>query len=140
MQIKFRQAIEADLDFLDEMHTECMKEHMLRVYQWNPHLFRQTFKPQHMQIILVNGAEVGMLQFSTSDKELYFGYLPIFPEFQNRGIGSGVLRHVLEQGRLLNLPVKLQVLKQNPALRLYKRLGFEVTEETSTHHIMLSHE
>jgi ribosomal protein S18 acetylase RimI-like enzyme len=33
--------------------------------------------------------------------------------------------------------VTLQVLKVNPARRLYERLGFRVTGETPTHFLML---
>ena len=34
------------------------------------------------------------------------------------------------------MPVELQVLKVNPARRLYGRLGFQVTGETETHYLM----
>lgn len=34
------------------------------------------------------------------------------------------------------LPVRLRVLKVNPARRLYERLGFKVVEEADTHYLM----
>ena len=138
MHLEFRQATAIDLDFLDEMHTACMKEHVVKVYPWNPELFRQTFNPKLIQIILVNKVEVGMLQISKRNGELYLGNFLVTPAFQNRGIGTAVLKKVLDRGKLLELPIKLKVLKKNRAKNLYERLGFTVTGKTDTHYIMSS--
>ena len=62
MQIEYRNATEIDLDFLDALHTVCMKEHVSKIYPWKPLLFRQTFDPEVVQIVLMNGVQVGMLQ------------------------------------------------------------------------------
>ncbi|GGA57693.1 hypothetical protein GCM10007416_33650 [Kroppenstedtia guangzhouensis] len=37
---------------------------------------------------------------------------------------------LINKARKKNVPVSLTVLKQNPAIRLYKRLGFSFTGET----------
>lgn len=134
--IKYRPATEIDLDFLDWMHTVCMKDHVDRIYPWKPHLFRQTFNPSSIQLILVDDIEVGMLQTEQHNDELYLGNLLILPAFQNRGVGTAVLQDLLNKSSLLNLSIKLQVLKQNPAKRLYERLGFMTVEETDTYYIM----
>ncbi len=138
MQIGFRQATEADLVFLDAMQTSCIKPHVIKVYEWDSERFCKTFDPRLVQIILYNEVEVGMLQTSLRDYELYLGNLLILPAFQNRGIGTAVIDHVLEQAKVLGLPTRLQVLKKNPARRLYERLGFQVVEETETHRILYS--
>ena len=47
--------------------------------------------------------------------------------FQRRGIGTEVIgRLIAEAG---DLPVTLSVAKINPAVRLYERLGFQITHE-----------
>lgn len=138
MAIKYRTATETDLDFLDGLHTVCMKEHVNRIYTWKPHLFRQTFNPSLIRIILVDDIDVGMLQTEQKEYELSLGNLLILPVFQNRGIGTTVLKDILNQCQQLKLPIKLQVLKQNHAKRLYERLGFFTIKETETHYIMQS--
>ena len=51
--------------------------------------------------------------------------LYIFPEFQNQGIGTAVIRKCCES----RLPVMLYVFTRNTgAFALYRRLGFRVTE------------
>ncbi|MBD2121193.1 N-acetyltransferase [Trichocoleus sp. FACHB-262] len=136
MKVQFRQATEADFDFLNKMHAACLKEHVERIYPWNPDLFGETFNPHLIRVILVNQIEVGMLQLLQCVGELYLGNLLILPKFQNRGIGTLILQSILDQGQASNLPVQLQVLKQNPAKRLYERLGFISVGETKTHYIM----
>ena len=136
MQITFRRAINADLDFLDDLHTACMQQHVKRVYSWNPQLFRQTFNPQFIEIILLNQVVVGMVQIVKKHKEIYLANLLVSPNFQNLGIGSLVLKKLIKQAETLQMPVTLQVLKKNPAKRLYERFGFMVIQKTSTHYIM----
>ena len=48
------------------------------------------------------------------------------PEFRGRGVGTTLLRHVLQRADASYESVSLSVSIQNPAVRLYKRLGFVV--------------
>lgn len=59
--------------------------------------------------------------------------LAILPDWQGRGIGSEIVRHLVERARELGSALTLQVHKANPrAARLYESLGFRPTEETET--------
>jgi RimJ/RimL family protein N-acetyltransferase len=55
---------------------------------------------------------------------------------QRQGIGTSVIQQVLDEARRSGKPVALQVLKVNPARRLYERLGFSVTGENETLYFM----
>jgi ribosomal protein S18 acetylase RimI-like enzyme len=55
--------------------------------------------------------------------------IALLPEFRGRGIGGGQLASLIQQCRAEKLPLRLQVLKENPAQRLYERLGFNKTSE-----------
>lgn len=136
MEVEFKPATEADLDFLDEIHTACMKKHVMKVYLWNPQLFRQTFNPKIIEIIMLEKVAVGMVQILKKESEIYLANLLISPSFQNRGIGSMVLKRVINQAQVLGLPIKLQVLHHNRAKYFYERFGFNVMEKTQTHYIM----
>ena len=70
--------------------------------------------------ILLDGAHAGYFHFCPADEGWELDDLYIFPEFQNRGIGTAVIRDCCEKG-----PVMLYVFKENTgALALYRRLGF----------------
>jgi len=49
--------------------------------------------------------------------------------FQRQGIGSRVIRAVIDEATRERKAVTLSVVKINPARRLYERLGFSVTHE-----------
>ncbi|HEY9692908.1 MAG TPA: GNAT family N-acetyltransferase [Oculatellaceae cyanobacterium] len=136
MKILFRQATQADIEFLDSIYRLGLQKHVERIYTWKPELFRQKFNPLLTQVIISDGIEVGMVTVKKQVDELYLGDLVILPEFQNQGIGSAVIKGVLKDASTEGVPVRLQVLKQNPAKCLYERLGFVIVTETQTHYIM----
>jgi ribosomal protein S18 acetylase RimI-like enzyme len=95
--------------------------------------FDGKFDPAEIQVIAVDGRDAGYLSVARGKQEFQLFNLMINPEFQNQGLGATVLRGLLAEARSLGIPVRLQVLRVNPARRLYERLGFAVTEVTPTH-------
>ena len=70
--------------------------------------------------ILLNGVHAGYFHFCPAEDGWELDDLYIFPEFQNQGIGTAVIRDCCEKG-----PVMLYVFRKNTgALALYRRLGF----------------
>ncbi|MBA0086269.1 MAG: GNAT family N-acetyltransferase [Acidobacteria bacterium Pan2503] len=57
------------------------------------------------------------------------GQLFVDSPFQRRGIGTAVMNRLIGEAARVNQPVRLSVVKMNPALRLYERLGFDITHE-----------
>jgi orotate phosphoribosyltransferase len=62
--------------------------------------------------------------------------IEIHPEYQRKGIGTTLINNIIADSAQNMKPVRLRVLKVNPAKGLYERLGFSTVEETSTHYIM----
>ncbi|MGD1931063.1 MAG: GNAT family N-acetyltransferase [Leptolyngbyaceae cyanobacterium] len=50
--------------------------------------------------------------------------MAIYPGLQRQGYGSQVIGDIIAQADEKGLPVELQVVKINPAIALYERLGF----------------
>jgi GNAT superfamily N-acetyltransferase len=55
--------------------------------------------------------------------------IAIVEEHRGKGIGTQLLKHLFEQARGMHAAVSLSVSKDNPALRLYRRFGFEVVAD-----------
>lgn len=100
---------------------------------WQLRHFEQNFKPELNQIIMLHGQPIGLLSVQQSDNELFIRSILIVSEYQSKGIGSFIISNVIEQAQQQGRPVTLQVLKVNPARRLYERLGFVIEDETETH-------
>jgi ribosomal protein S18 acetylase RimI-like enzyme len=49
--------------------------------------------------------------------------------FQRKGIGTEVTKRLIRDAAQSNQALRLAVVKINPALRLYERLGFQITHE-----------
>jgi ribosomal protein S18 acetylase RimI-like enzyme len=55
--------------------------------------------------------------------------ISLIPEYRGRGIGGELIRDLIRDCAQLGGVIKLQVLRVNPAVRLYERLGFINTGE-----------
>jgi len=59
------------------------------------------------------------------------------PEFQNKGIGTTVLQHLIKQSAALKTPISLEVQKVNTLTKkFYEKNGFEAVEVTEKDFIM----
>ena len=67
--------------------------------------------------------------------------ISLLPEHRNRGIGTALLRGLIEESRKSRATVRLQVLRNNEgAIRLYRRMGFAiVSEDEVRYHMEVSH-
>ena len=83
--------------------------------------------------ILRDGIHVGYYRLAPDDDGRELDDLYIFPEFQNRGIGTAVIRQCCAQG-----PVNLYVFTKNTgALALYRRLGFREIRQVGATRLIL---
>lgn len=98
--------------------------------------FHKHFDEKEVQIIEKDGAAIGAIETQDKDDKIFLLNLKIDPKFQDNGIGTELIRKMVNSSEKENKPVELQVLKVNPAQKLYERLGFEVIDETETHIVM----
>jgi ribosomal protein S18 acetylase RimI-like enzyme len=89
--------------------------------------FRQRWKVTEVRIILLDSVDVGWLQTNSQGDTLFLAQLFVNAAFQRQGIGTEVLKRLIGEAASGRRPIALGVIKTNPALRLYKRLGFRIT-------------
>lgn len=88
--------------------------------------------------VYYNGEKAGFFRFAPCEGGMELDDLYILPQFRNRGIGTAVVKHCLARA---DGPVELYVFTQNTgALRLYRRLGFEITQQVSETRMILRRE
>lgn len=138
--IRTRQAEDSDHAFLRQLHHAAYRDVVTRQFgKWvesdQDAWFDQKLDAP-IQVVEVDGVPVGAIAVHGADDHVFLAELQIVPEFQNRGIGSELLRAELSRAESLGLSIRLRVLLQNRALELYRRHGFIVTGETETHYLM----
>jgi ribosomal protein S18 acetylase RimI-like enzyme len=76
-------------------------------------------------VIEVDGEPAGRLYVARWDDEIRIIEIALLPEHRGRGVGTALIRELLEEAAQNGQRVSIHVEKHNPALRLYERLGFE---------------
>ena len=132
-RITFCSVTEADFEELVALRFAAMRESLERVGRVDPERARQrlrnSFHPEHTQVIVFNGQRVGFYTFRPDDEGFHLDHLYVHPDHQSQGIGSEVLRHLLSLADARQLPVHLGALRNSLSNRFYQRHGFVKTGE-----------
>jgi GNAT superfamily N-acetyltransferase len=76
------------------------------------------------RIILVGGAPAGRLLVDRREGELRLADIALLPEHRGRGLGTALVRALLQEAQAAGKPVRLHALQGSRAAALYARLGF----------------
>jgi ribosomal protein S18 acetylase RimI-like enzyme len=131
--VELRPAVEADNWFLYELHRRTLGNVIEAT--WGPwddavqrRFHRDWFDPDRLEMVIVDGKPSGVVDaHQGEDGTFYIGRIEISPELQNRGVGTALIRRLIERARAVGASaVELHVLELNRARVLYERLGFRV--------------
>jgi len=90
-----------------------------------------------LDLILVDGEPVGRLYVHRSDEEIHLLDVAVLAEHRNRGVGTLLVRRLMDEAAAAGLPLRLHVEMFNSgARRLYDRLGFRPVEERGLYILM----
>jgi ribosomal protein S18 acetylase RimI-like enzyme len=133
MDVRLRAYQAEDFDFARQLYFETMHWAIERVFGWDQAhqeaSFAVWFNPDEVNIITANGVDAGWIQQREDHGAIFLGSIYVTPEMQGKGIGTSVIQTLLDLGRQRSQPITLAVMKINPAIALYERLGFRITHE-----------
>jgi ribosomal protein S18 acetylase RimI-like enzyme len=137
MRFEFIQATEDDKAYLLNLRKLTMvahfersglflsdKEHELRLNDFYECSYRITYLDEL----------IGALKYCEHDDKVEIMQIQIHPLFQGRGFGRKIIEQLMADSK--DKFFELSVLKENPALTLYKRLGFHITGEDQYEYFM----
>lgn len=150
LTIALRPASEEDEPFLyrvyastreDELSAvpwdDRQKEEFLR-FQYraqNTH-YKQHYTGAAFDVILVDGRAAGRLYVARWPDQIRIIDIALLTEYRRQGIGAQLLEDLIEEAGRKGLPVGIHVEINNPALRLYERLGFRILNENGPYYLM----
>jgi RimJ/RimL family protein N-acetyltransferase len=103
----------------------AMEQLMRFQFQAQTSSYRTQFPAAQFDIIELDARPIGRIIVDRSDARLLIVDQAIVPELRRRGIGTAIMRSVMDEAGAAALPVRLHVASDNdPSLRLYLRLGF----------------
>jgi GNAT superfamily N-acetyltransferase len=125
---------ESDFDELAELRIAAMRESLERVGRFDPERARErlrsTFQPADTRFILVDAERAGFYAVSIGADGWKLEHLYVHPRFQNLGLGSAVLRRILDDTDALGVRVHVVALKESASNRFYERHGFALVNES----------
>ena len=142
MQISFQPIKPEDVEKIFQLQKELIEryEDLIRincekVFAWCKKKIQVTM--QDYRRIMVEKELAGYFALHTEDSgEWELDDLYLFPQFQNQGIGTQVVRDIIEQ--TAPQPLMLYVFTQTTdAVRLYERLGFVFSQKVGTTRMIL---
>lgn len=143
MEYTFRDCLMTDFDFLFELKKQNFKKYVDKYWSWNDQDQKNRLKIdleehlQHKHIILLHNNVIGVYAVHiTENGDCFINEISLLEEYQGKGIGTKILKEQLKENKKQKIRTILQVFKDNPAKKLYERLGFIVYGETETHYQM----
>jgi GNAT superfamily N-acetyltransferase len=125
-----RPAEPADVEAIAELRAVVMRPDLERLGRFDRHRVRQrlrdSFSPQHTSVIVADGAFAGCVTLRPAEDGQWLEHFYLAPGVQGRGLGSAVLRTLLDRTDADGVLVRLNVLQGSAARRLYERHGFTV--------------
>ena len=128
--------------FVYEVKKEAYKKYVEENFgEWDEIIQKEYFDKfinsvrENAYIIEYNNKDIGFYNGEILENDYYeIGNICIIPEYQGKGIGTKILKDIIEKNKERN--IKLQYFKKNPVGKLYERLGFILVSETKYHYQM----
>jgi ribosomal protein S18 acetylase RimI-like enzyme len=150
MPIKLRDALPEDESFLFEVYASTRAEEIALV-PWDDEQrksfltiqfaaqhshYRAQFPDASYSVILRDDLPLGRFYVRKDKDEIRILDLTILPEYRNSGIGTSLLRELLDEAAQSKKRVLIYVETFNPSLRLFERLGFKSIAEEGINFLM----
>ncbi|WP_112734141.1 GNAT family N-acetyltransferase [Micromonospora noduli] len=130
---ELRPASTADVEAVAELRAVALRADLERLGRYDEQRVRQRlrdgFAPAYTWVVEVDGTFAGCVALRPAAEAHWLEHFYLAPRLQGSGIGTAVLRELLDRCDRLGTPVRLNVLRGSPARRLYERHGFTVDTE-----------
>lgn len=150
MNISFRPIVDEDIPFLKKLYRSTREEELSTTgwteeekskfidLQFNAQHtnFSNEYKGANFQIIKYNGEAIGRLYTWEAEDQIRIIDIALLPEFTGKGIGTKILIDLIKHSKNVSKKLSIHVEHNNPALRLYERLGFSKSGDTGFYFFM----
>lgn len=131
--LSFRRAKQQDMDWIYALFRSTMKEYIEQTWGWEElfqrHGFAENLPASSFTIAALNGEDIGAYSLAEKADHLWLEMLLILEDFQHRGLGTRMIQALQTEASLKGKPLRLSVLKLNPASEFYLKLGFSLSGE-----------
>jgi ribosomal protein S18 acetylase RimI-like enzyme len=148
--LRFRRIGEADMKFLSRVYTSTRVEELagatmsdeaqaafLDMQFRAQHAHYQKYYPQADWLVIErDGEDIGRLYIERWPTQHRIIDISLLPEYRGKGAGEALLRDLMDEAAGEARAVSIHVEKTNPAMTLYRRLGFVLEEDKGVYDLM----
>jgi len=138
--IKLIPADETHKEFSYQVKKAAEGEYITLMFGWDEDVQRdfhaKAWQQQKPDIITYDGKPIGTIATVESEDCIEIGQLFILPDYQNKGIGTHLLKSILSKADQLGRNVTLRFLKSSRVKSLYVRNGFRLVYTSEVAHHM----
>jgi ribosomal protein S18 acetylase RimI-like enzyme len=148
--LTFRRAADADLPFLARVYASTRAEELAAMpmtavqkaafLDWQFRAQHAHFQKHYLQadrlVVMEGGNDVGRLYIERSPTRHSIIDIALLPECRGRGAGEALLRDLMDEAASAAKDLSTYVETYNPAMRLYRRLGFVTEEDKGVYDLM----
>lgn len=126
---------------LDQVPWDDEQKDAFLVQQFNAQArhYAEHYSGASFDLIIVDGQRAGRLYVDRWTGELRIVDITLLPEFRRKGIGTHLVRRLLDEAAGDSQRVSIHVEKFNPAIPLYERLGFRAVQDQGVYLLMEWH-
>jgi len=129
--IVMRQGEPTDMSWLYQTFKRTMQSFIKETWGWDEllqeHSFYENLPARSFAIAKLN-VDVGALNIREKTDHLWLEMVLVLPDFQGQGFGRLMLEYAQEQAFKAKKPLRLSVLKLNPAHSFYRHMGFKQSD------------
>jgi N-acetylglutamate synthase-like GNAT family acetyltransferase len=133
MSLIYQPVLPEDFDAMAAIRAEALRESLERLGRFNEQRSRERlqsqFEPEFMQHICWQSRRIGFYTLRAEQNVLRLHHLYILPANQNLGLGSEVMKRILQIAKEQKKDVTLGALKQSKANDFYLSHGFQLVQE-----------
>lgn len=151
MKCELRMKVKEDDSFLFEVYASTRQKEVeswgwqseqINIFlsmQWQAQQssYSQQFPKANHYIVLYENEYVGRCIIEDLPEYLHLIDLSILPSYQGKGVGNFIIESLQQKASEKVKPLTLQVFRENSAMLLYERLGFQVVEANGLYVRML---
>ena len=128
--IALRPATADDAEFLYLLARDSLGPYVEEIWGWDDDVQRDLqqrwLERGGVEIIEEKRRPIGCLKVTRHADHVFLDRVAFVPTAQRRGLGTRLVQKVMADAAVDGLSVRLSVLENNPARRLYERLGFRI--------------
>jgi ribosomal protein S18 acetylase RimI-like enzyme len=136
--IELRDATQHDVPFLKELRRTTMQRVIENHYPWKEEAQHERVLAHFecAKLVRIDGRNVGLLKVVYSDSEVLLSQIQLLPEWQRKKVGTTLITKLQGECATTNRSLSLHVMRSNPAIGLYRKLGFEIESSDVHSHTM----